>query len=506
MTWSDLKPSSPVGPGPRTCRNGGGDAPGALLTSRRRSRIGWGLTGVAALLGWAPIAHAQTQPQGSAAPARPAITIERYNEDWTVLADPQRRTGRWTEPFKYIPLDDAGDVALTTGVEARLRYESYEDGQWGAQPRNDYLWSRLMPYADLRVGRFRAFVQPIVSDISGADRVETPVDTTGADLLQGFVGLDLEVAPDTMVALAAGRRLRSLGAGRLVDTRYGVNVPLAFDGGDVTVTRGSRRITALGLRPVDNRTGDFDDRGSDQKALWGLYGTQWLAQDRQTGIDLYWLGFRDRNAVYDQGAGRQVVHSFGARWFGAASGWRWNLEGVVQRGDFDGARTAAWGVGGEFRRRFADAPLSPELVMMIDYISGDDDPDDPELNTFNALFPRGRYFVAQSPIGPRNLIHLQPSVTVRPRTDLDVTLMGAAYWRESTRDGVYSIPGMLIRSGRGSDARYIGTQVELSATWRATQELELAVSPGALDAGPFIRETGPSDTILLASLMATFKY
>ena len=144
--------------------------------------------------------------------------------------------------------------------------------------------------------------------------------------------------------------------------------------------------------------------------------------------------------------------------------------------------------------------------MMIDYISGDDDPDDPELNTFNALFPRGRYFVAQSPIGPRNLIHLQPSVTLRPRDDLDVTLMGAAYWRESTRDGVYSIPGALVRSGRGSDARYIGTQIELSATWRATQELELAVSAGALGAGPFIRESGSSQTVFLASAMATFKY
>ena len=64
----------------------------------------------------------------------------------------------------------------------------------------------------------------------------------------------------------------------------------------------------------------------------------------------------------------------------------------------------------------------------------------------------------------------------------------------------------LVRSGRGSNARYIGTQIELSATWRATQELALAVSAGALGAGPFIRETGSSQTIFLASAMATFKY
>lgn len=270
------------------------------------------LTGIAAIAVSAPAAWAQAP----ASVGGPGITIERYSEDWSVLADPRRRTGRWTEPFKYFPLNDAGDLYLTTGLEARTRYESYQHGQWGQQPRNDYLWNRVMPYADLHMGQLRVFAQPIISDISGADRVETPVDTTGVDFLQGFVGLEMEIASGTTLDLAAGRRLRSLGGGRLVDTRYGVNVPLAFDGADVSLTRGTRRITALGLRPVENRVGDFDDRSSDQKALWGLYGTQWLAQDRRTGVDLYWLGFRDRNAVYDQGSGRQTVHSFGMRWFG----------------------------------------------------------------------------------------------------------------------------------------------------------------------------------------------
>lgn len=466
----------------------------------RRLRRGGCLTSITTILASASAAWAQA-PAGA-----PGVTVERYGEDWSVLADPQRRTGRWTESFKYIPLDWAGEPYLTTGLEARARYELYQDGRWGQQPRDDYLWIRAMPYVDLHIGRLQVFAQPIVSYISGADRPETPVDTTGTDLLQGFVGLDLEIAPGASLEVAAGRRLRSLGAGRLVDTRYGVNVPLAFDGADVTLTQGMRRITALSLRPVDNRAGDFDDRTSDQKALWGLYATQWLAPHRRTGLDLYWLGFRDRNAVFDQGSGRQTVHTFGARWFGAAGGWRWNVEGGVQRGTFDGARTAAWGAGAEIRRRFATAALSPEVVMMIDVISGDKDPDDPDLNTFNALFPRGRYFVAQSPIGPRNLVHLQPSVTLRPHANLDVTVMGAAYWRQSTRDGIYSIPGILVRSGRSSDARYIGTQIELSATWRATPELDLSASVGALGAGPFIRETGPSETILLASVMASFKY
>lgn len=462
------------------------------------------ILGLIATAAGTPVA-AQAQTPTSVR-ATPPLSTVRYTETWSYLADPTRRTGRWTDPLRYIPISDEGDVYLTTGLEARARYETYENGQWGAQSDNDYTWSRLMPHADLHLGKVGVFAQAIVTEVSGSERPETSVDTTGADILQAFVDVELDVGRETTLELVAGRRLRSLGAGRLVDTRYGVNVPLAFDGAEATLTRGTRRITALGLRPVDNRLDDFDDRSSDQKSLWGFYGTQWLEADRRTGVDLYWLGFRDRNAIYDQGAGRQVVHSFGLRYFGVNGPWRWNVEGVVQRGEFNGARNVAWGVGGEVGRRFETVRLKPELALTVDFVSGDDDPDDPKLGTFNALFPRGRYFLAQSPVGPRNLIQIQPAVTLHPRADVDVTLMGAAYWRESTRDGIYSIPGFLVRSGRDSSERFIGSQVDLSVTWHVTPELDLAVSTGAFEAGAFIRDTGPSQTILLGSASATFRY
>jgi hypothetical protein len=43
-----------------------------------------------------------------------ALTIVRYDEDWSVLADPATRTGRWTDALKYIPLGSEGASYLTT--------------------------------------------------------------------------------------------------------------------------------------------------------------------------------------------------------------------------------------------------------------------------------------------------------------------------------------------------------------------------------------------------------
>ena len=46
----------------------------------------------------------EAQAQGGTDIGRaPTLTIERYPENWSYLADPAQRTGRWTEPYKYIP-------------------------------------------------------------------------------------------------------------------------------------------------------------------------------------------------------------------------------------------------------------------------------------------------------------------------------------------------------------------------------------------------------------------
>ena len=458
---------------------------------------------LATAMAFSPPAQSQvaTDPQRA-----PTLTNERYPEDWSRLADPERRTGRWTEPFKYIPFDDNIPAYLTTGVEVRLRYEDYKNDNWGSVPDNHYLWQRLMPFGDLHFGRVRLFAQPLVSAISGNSRPKTPVDSTGTDLLQGFAEIDMRFSDRASLQLSAGRKLVSLGAGRLVDTRYGPNVPLAFDGVDTSLKSDSLELRAIYLRPVENRTSDFDDRASLQKRLWGLYSTHWLNAARTEGVDLYYLSFRDRRAVFDQGAGAQLVHSFGSRFFGDTGQWRWNLEGVLQRGSFGEKRVEAWGVGGEVGRRFGLTPMKPELAVMLDVISGDSDPEDGRLGTFNPLFPRGKYFAGQSPVGPRNLIHLQPSFTVHPYRNISLSLTGVAYWRERVRDGIYSIPGFLVRSGQGSEARFIGKQLELGGSWQATTELNLSASVSAFVPGGFIRDTGPAHTIRVVAAAANFRF
>lgn len=427
----------------------------------------------------------------------PSPSLIRYDEDWSGLADPAARTGRWTEDFKYIALPGA---YLTTGLEVRLRNEAFRDNLWGdgPAPNDGYLWIRALPYADLHVGRVRAFIQPIVAYAVGVAPSASPIDETRADLLQGFGEVSLPIGAASLT-LRAGRQMMPLGSERLVGARYGPNVPLAFDGVRADLQSGAAKLSVFSTKPVKPGLGDVDDRSSTTKALWGAYATL-------PNLDLYYLGFRHRGATFGGRTGDEHRDSFGVRSFGHAADWRWNVEGVLQTGHFDGQKIRAWTVGSEVGRKFPDARLSPDATVRFNIVSGDRDPLDGKLGTFNALFPKGKYFGELSPIGPYNIVSLNPGVALDLGHDVTLGLSAMAYWRYATADGVYDVPGGLIRAPGGSRARFIGKQAEALVDWQATPALDLSASLSAFAPGAFIRQTGLAKTICMLGLEANFRF
>ena len=424
----------------------------------------------------------------------PTLTNTRYDEDWGKLADPANRAGRWTEDFKYIPV--GGDAWLSTGIELRARSESYRNNLWGGAdaPDDSYLWLRAIPYADLHVGKLRAFVQPIVAYAVGMAPSVSPIDQSRVDLLQGFA--QAEIGP---VTLRAGRQMLSLGTERIVGTRYGPNVPLAFDGARADVRIGQATVSLLAVKPVQSGLASFDDAPSDTKALWGAYAAL-------PALDIYYLGYRNRAARFGGITGRELRHSIGLRSHGKRGEWRWNVEGLYQFGTYDGQRIAAWTLGTEVGRDFPALPLSPAATLRFSIVSGDRDPADGHLGTFNALFPKGKYFGELSPVGPTNIVSVNPRMGFDLGGGVSASVAAMAYWRYSRGEGVYDIPGNLIRAAGDSDARFIGKEAEMSVAWQVRPEWELSTSVSAFAPGAFIRQTGPARTILMLGLESNFRF
>src|SRR4051794_10555407 len=80
----------------------------------------------------------------------------RYDEDYSYLKDPSRRTDP-LDVLKYIPLGQGDDTYLSLGGTARPRYESYHNPDFGAGPAdrhgyNDDLLQRYLLHGDLHLG------------------------------------------------------------------------------------------------------------------------------------------------------------------------------------------------------------------------------------------------------------------------------------------------------------------------------------------------------------------
>ncbi|WP_246465664.1 alginate export family protein [Novosphingobium jiangmenense] len=429
-----------------------------------------------------------------AAADEPARTNLRYDEDWS-----GQETGA-----KNLPLDAAGHVRLTLGLEARARQESYANPLWGDAPDDGYLWLRFMPLADLRAGPVRAFVQPIIGYARGVSGGNGPADQTGIDLLQGFADLNLKLGSDAQVTLRGGRELVALGSERLVGTRYGPNIPQAFDGGRMIATAGPIRIDVLNLRAVEVGQGDFDDHGSGRRRLRAIYAT--AVPTRGLGLDFYWIGYRDRQARFGGRAGPERRETYGLRLFGVRNRLAWNWEAMVQRGDFDGLPIRAWSLATETTISFPEARFRPRLRLRANYASGDGRSDDHVLGTFNALFPKGRYFGELTPIGPRNIVNLNPGVSFDIGQAVTVELSAAAFWRASSGDGIYDVPGKQIAPAGSSAEKHIGSQIELGATWQAAPALSLSGSLARFGAGRYLRETGRNAAIYMSGLEAAYKF
>lgn len=431
-----------------------------------------------------------------------AQTNLRYVEDWSVLRDATR--DGWREA-KYIPITNDGAVYLTVGGEARARYEAFDNNLWGDPPAPDdgYLLLRLMPHADLHAGPARVFVQGIAGYARGVGAGKGPADETGIDLLQGFADLRVPLGGADSLTLRGGRELVALGSERLVGIRYGPNIPQAFDGARAIADIGPVRVDAFHLRPVAIGAGDFDDRTSKTRRLDGLYATVTPAKD--IGIDAYWLGYTNADARFGGRTGHETRDTFGLRFFGRRGDLGWNWEAMLQRGRFDGMPIRAWSLATETAWRFSQAPLTPRIRLRANIASGDRNPSDDRLGTFNALFPKGKYFGELSPIGPRNIVNLHPSVDFDFGKGVTVELAAARFWRESRGDGIYDIPGGLLRAAGASDARHIGDQVEISAGWQASALLSFTASLSAFRPGAYIRDTGPGRTIHMVGAEAVLK-
>lgn len=434
----------------------------------------------------------------------------REDEDWSFLADPAKRQDFW-DPLKYIRLREGhDDWFMTIGGEAREVWEQIGNDNWGQQPFwNGYLNQRYMPYFDVHYGRHvRTFVE-LKSGINsfryGGPR---PIDEKKLDFQAAF--LQLGTAPrQNFIELRVGRHELEYGSGRLIDVREGPNVRLSF-GGFVVKSKIRRwLVDGFALRPDVDNPGFFDNTPNHGVGFWGVYAIRALPHN--TSLDLYYLGLDRKEATFERGTAQEVRHSLGGRISRPIAterpGWDFDDEALWQFGSFGSDNIQAWTVATETGYRFTTVRLKPRVSAKADISSGDH-PNSPTLGTFNPLFPKGNYFgvLATTGPGPINFIDVHPRVEVTFPYGVTGSFDWIVQWRESLDDGVYAVPGFLIRAADDSRARFVGHRPGTEIRWQKTRHLWFQADYGIFYAGSFLKQTQPGRNLNYWALWAGYKF
>jgi hypothetical protein len=456
------------------------------------------------------LSQSQSIPTDESSPPARTYHLLREDDDWTFLADPAERQDFW-DPIKYIPLrSDRNDWFLSMGGEAREMWEQIGNDNWGQKPfMNGYFDERYMFYFDVHYGtHVRSFVE-LKSGLNsyriGGPR---PIDEKKLDFQAAFLEVGTSGSKDS-IKLRVGRQELEYGSGRLIDVREGPNVRLSFDGFMVKSKINSWAVDGFAMRPDLDNPGFFDNAPNHQVGFWGVYGTRPLS--RKIVLDLYYLGLDRKQATFERGTAQEVRHSLGARISRPIAteqpGWDFDYEGLWQFGTFGSDNIRAWTIASETGYRFPTVPLKPRFSTKADISSGDN-PSSNKLGTFNPLFPKGNYFgvLATTGPGPINFIDLHPHVETTFPHDVTASFDWIFQWRESLEDGVYAVPGFLIRAADGSRARFVGNRPGTEIHWQANRHLWFQADYGIFYAGKFLKETQPGRNLNYWALWAGYKF
>jgi hypothetical protein len=467
----------------------------------------WAVTGLVVCY-CASLINAQNADGKSESPTQIPFKPLRYDEDYSSLRDNSSTNllGR----LKFIPLNAQGDSWITLGGEIRERYEYYQNPLWGSgsQDEDGYLLQRYLFHIDSHIiDRLRIFTQ-FQSNLE-VDRRGGPrsADLDEFDLHQAFFDLGILPSAETSMDLRVGEQEMNYGSLRLVSARDSPNARLSFVGAKTILRVDEWQLDSFAVKPVRNRRGLFDDDPDPNQSFWGLYSvvpTNWPIKGGK--LDLYYFGLEKSEATFNQGKAREARQSLGARWSGKTVGYDYNFEVVYQFGSFGRGEIRAWTAASDVGFTFVDLAARPRLALKANITSGDEDPNKPNLETFNPLFPRGSYFGEPALIGPANHMDIHPQADVSITKDLVLTVDWDCFWRESSRDGIYG-PGMnVLRTGSSSNASFVGHQAEVSFEWPIERHLTVNGDYAHFFAGGFLRQSTSGTDMDYVSFWITYRF
>ena len=191
-------------------------------------------------------------------------------------------------------------------------------------------------------------------------------------------------------------------------------------------------------------------------------------------------------------------------------GFDYTVEAAFQTGDVRGLDLTAFAAHADVGYTF-DVSWRPRIALGYSFASGDSDPTDGDIETFQNLFPTNHKFYGQMDLFAWQNMHdleldfkIQPIKSVTFRTDFH------AFWLATTDDFWYRANGVTpvrpLNAAARDASNYAGSELDVLVTWAVNKNVSLEAGYSHFFAGEYLADTGPSDDANFGYVQATITF
>ncbi|MFO1486461.1 MAG: alginate export family protein [Verrucomicrobiaceae bacterium] len=317
-----------------------------------------------------------------------------------------------------------------------------------------------------------------------------------------------------------GRQFLSYGDQRLVGPLEWLNQARTFDAVKLRYTAAKWSLDAFTSSPVTftnnqwNKSPLLDQNEKQNDLFSGIYFSTLFVPFNKT-TDFYVFHKRDDgNANYGPRLGTSHYLTFGTLWKGDPAklgGWDYETEMAYQTGEVSGRNLNAyaghWGVGYNWLKN----SWKPRIGIQYNYGSGDGDPNDGDIGTFQNLYPTNHLFYGyMDTTGWANMHNPQLNISFTPSPKLKVMIDYHLYWMANTADSWYRVNGVTrvrpLNTASTSASSFRGQEIDLTAMYKLSPHVGLQGGYSVFFPGDYLSDTGPHSTAHFAYMQVQIDF
>ena len=363
---------------------------------------------------------------------------------------------------------------LNVKFDLRVRVEAWNNKDFNSETGDGYTYTRMKHQMFLD---YKLEDVPLFAEVRFIRTGRNPFYSVELQQCYADIGKDTR--------FRVGRQEMSFGDGRVITNCPWGDTGLPFDGLRVTSKKKKFTFDILALRHWQYHTNTLGD-----EYLYGIYGNWHDAnkeKDISNDIDAYILSKDLNPGETNKLFNRDAV--YGLRYAGKNRGFFYGVEGMHEFGEFGSQSrdaNAFFIYGGHQWKKMA---WKPSINFNYDYCSGDPNPGDGVIKTYQQLYFRNhRYLGNVDYVGPSNVKDLGFHLNVYPIKFLSFNAQYHFFRLAERKDAFYQSPGVPILidpTGRWSDD--IGKEMDLEIRYN-TKHFDLRAGYGEFYPGQMFND------------------